>query len=291
MSLEYEQNTHDFEAVASLLDDYVDWFGQIASAVAYPNQTNVEDSVVKPQGFLDWVNKSREEVSVSEDVLENLVDIHADLLANSETVIQIVSGGEKPDHGTFSDFKNLFDAFVSRMRRLEKDSLADGAGLDEKTGLRNQKVLNDDLKKEMERVGRRGSPFSMILTRIDDYFKYDDKDSVIQLVANNIKKCMRTFDDAYYMDKGTFLLSLKQADMIGAQAATTRLQDYIKTDIDNKDETTLSYCMTEPVPGDDVEALVANMMADLDAYEGEEDVVLKFVEVSPLQRYMDSLEE
>lgn len=291
MSLEYEQNNDDFEVVAELLDEYVEWFGQIAMASAYPNDVNLDENIVNPHGFIDWVNKSLEDSSFSSDVLDNLVEIHTDLIANAEIIVQNVIAVNKPDYQDFADFKNIFDAFTGRLRRLEKDSFADGSGIDEVTGLRSQKILEEDLKKEMERVARRGSPFSLILTRIDGFFKFDDKDYVIKVVVRNIKKCMRTFDDAYYMDNGTFLLSLKQADMIGAQAATTRLQNFIKTDEDNnKKNITLSYCMTEPVPGDEIDGLIANMKADLDSYEDEDDVVLKFVEVSPLQRYMDEMD-
>ncbi|MAZ76175.1 MAG: hypothetical protein CMH31_02615 [Micavibrio sp.] len=289
MTLEYEQKTETFSAVATILDDYIQWYMQVSTAVAYPNDASVEDDLSSPNSFLDWVNASMEKGSLLADVLDNLVGLYTDLLASSEILIQTVSDHKKPDYQDYLDFKNLFDAFTGRLRRLERDSAAEGAGMDEKTGLRSQKVMEDDLKKEIERVARQGSPFSLVLTRIDNYLSFEDKDSVIELTVDNIKKCMRTFDDAYYMDDGVFLLSLKQADMIGAQAATTRLQNFIKTDEKNRDEVTLSYCMSEPVSGDEIDELVNNMKADLESYDDEEDVVLKFIESSPLQRYIDEI--
>jgi len=289
MTLEYEQKTETFSAVATILDDYIQWYMQVSTAVAYPNDASVEDDLSSPNSFLDWVNASMEKGSLLADVLDNLVGLYTDLLASSEILIQTVSDHKKPDYQDYLDFKNLFDAFTGRLRRLERDSAAEGAGMDEKTGLRSQKVMEDDLKKEIERVARQGSPFSLVLTRIDNYLSFEDKDSVIELTVDNIKKCMRTFDDAYYMDDGVFLLSLKQADMIGAQAATTRLQNFIKTDEKNRDEVTLSYCMSEPVSGDEIDELVNNMKADLESYDDEEDVVLKFIELSPLQRYIDEI--
>lgn len=289
MTLEYEQKTENFSAVATILDDYIQWYMQVSTAVAYPNDASVEDDLSSPNSFLDWVNASMEKGSLLADVLDNLVGLYTDLLASSEILIQTVSDHKKPDYQDYLDFKNLFDAFTGRLRRLERDSAAEGAGMDEKTGLRSQKVMEDDLKKEIERVARQGSPFSLVLTRIDNYLSFEDKDSVIELTVDNIKKCMRTFDDAYYMDDGVFLLSLKQADMIGAQAATTRLQNFIKTDEKNRDEVTLSYCMSEPVSGDEIDELVNNMKADLESYDDEEDVVLKFIESSPLQRYIDEI--
>ena len=289
MTLEYEQNTETFAEVATILDDYIQWYMQVSTAVAYPSDASVDDDLSSPNSFLDWVNASMEKDTLLAGVLDNLVSVYTDLLASSEILIQTVSDNKKPDYQDYLDFRNLFDAFTGRLRRLERDSAAEGAGMDETTGLRSQKIMEDDLKKEMERVARHGSPFSLVLTRIDNYLGAADKDTLVEVAVANIKKCMRTFDDAYYLDDGVFLLSLKQADMIGAQAATTRLQNYIKTDERNSGNITLSYCMSEPVPGDEVDELVNNMKADLESFDDEDDVVLKFVELSPLQRYLDEI--
>lgn len=292
MSLEYEQGNQNLEAVTGIIDDYNDWFGQVVTAVSYPEENNITDNVHKPVSFISWAQDQRsdEENGFSSDIIENLEEMHIDMMSRGDMIMQITSTGNKPDFADFSDFKNLFDAFTGRLRRLERDSMAEGAGFDEKTGLRNEKVMEEDLNKEMERVARNGSPFSIIYTRIDRFFQFDDKDPVIEIVADNIKKCMRTFDDAYYLGGGDFVLSLKQADMIGAQAATNRLQNFIKTDENNNSNITLSYCMSEPVAGDKVDELIGNMKSDLDAYDGDDDVVLKFVEVSALQRYLDEVE-
>ena len=290
MTLEYDQENQNLEVVAGIVDDYNDWFGLVVTAVSYPEEKNITDNIHKPLSFTSWVEKGKEDGSVAEEIIENLNEMHLDMMSRGELIIEIAASGNRPDYADFTDFKHLFDAFTGRLRRLERDSLAEGAGFDELTGLRNDKVMKDDLEKEMERVARNGSPFSIIYTRIDRFFTHEDKENVIRIVSNNIKKCMRTFDDAYYLGGGNFVISLKQADMIGATSATNRLQNFVKTDEENENNITLSYCMSEPVSGDDVEDLIANMKSDLDSFESDDDVVLKFVEVSPLQRYLDDLQ-
>ncbi|MEM9469831.1 MAG: diguanylate cyclase [Pseudomonadota bacterium] len=290
MSLDYEQHNQSFEAIAGILDEYMEWFGLIALATAYYEEEQEIEFVADPEMLMIWLEKAQEDSVLSLDVIENLKQIHNNMISLSRVLKQSISSGKKPDYTDFTDFKNLFDSLTDRLKRLERDSFSEESGMDELTGLRNDTRMIDDLKKEMERIARRDNPFSIVYVRMDQFAETETNDSDLVIVSNNIKKCMRTFDDAYYLQNGYFLLSLKQSDMIGAQAAISRLQQYLIEDNQNTKNITLSYCVGEPTPGDDVEKLIENMHADLETYHDEKDVVLKFVEVSPLQRYMEEME-
>ena len=56
---------------------------------------------------------------------------------------------------------------------------------------------------------------------------------------------------------------------------------------------TMSFCIAEPVPGDDVNVLIANMRQDLDRYEddGDGNTALEYIELSPLKRFIDSMDD
>jgi hypothetical protein len=109
------------------------------------------------------------------------------------------------------------------------------------------------------------------------------------MIVRNIKKCMRSFDDAYYLGQGEFMLSLKHADKIGAKAAINRLQAFLDGDEENKSKMTMSYCFTEPSVGDDILELTGNMRQDLIDHMNDENVVLQLTEISALERYASQL--
>jgi len=125
------------------------------------------------------------------------------------------------------------------------------------------------------------------MVRIDGFENLAKKE-VLDLVVSTIKTCMRAFDDAYYLNEGHFLLSLKQTDVIGAEAATDRLEIIIAENRKTED-VTLSYCISEPIEGDEVLDLLDSMKKDLERHSDEKNVCLKFFETTPLQQYIENL--
>lgn len=289
MALEYD-DISQFETLAPVLEEYADWFGHIALCVAYHDEEKSFEQIVVPVSFQTWVEEAKNQGVLSLIVIEDIAKTHDDMVSIGTVLLHHLQADKKPDYQDFVEFKNLYSAFLSRIRRVEKDRAMDGSGLDEETGLRNAKTIESDLKKELERLARQGNPFSLVATRIDRYAGQPDQKKALSVSVANIKRCMRSFDDAYYLGNGHFLLSLKQADIIGAQAAVERLQQFLKEDEENVPVMTMSYCMVEPVPGDEVSVLLANMNQDLTDHMNESDVVLKFLEVSALERFVGTIE-
>lgn len=290
MALEYEKNSK-FEALAPVLEEYADWFSRIALCVAYHDKEKEPEKIVTPSSFQDWVKAAGEEGGGTPLVIEDIAKSHDDMVRIGNGLLDILKADKKPPHENFVEFKNLYGAFLVRIRRLEKDSAIDGRGLDEETGLRSAKAIKPDLKKEMERLSRQGNPFSLVVARIDGFAGQPDQKQALSISVNNIKRCMRSFDDAYYFGNGYFLLSLKHADIIGAQAAVSRLQQFLKGDEANMSKMTMSYCMVEPVPEDEVHILLQNMNQDLSDNMNEKDIVLKFLEISALERFVSTIEK
>ncbi len=290
MALEYE-NSSKFEKLAPVLEEYADWFAQVSLCVAYQDEGKESEGVLTPVSFQNWVKDTAEIEKLNSIVIEDISKSHDDLLKIGGGLLDALKSGKKPSYESFVEFKNLYGAFLLRVRRLEKDSAIDGSGLDEETGLRSSKTIESDLKKEMERLSRQGNPFALVTTRIDSFAGQQDQKKALSVAVANIKRCVRSFDDAYYLGNGHFLLSLKHADLIGAQAAVNRLQQFLKGDEKNIPAMTMSYCMAEPVPGDEVSVLLQNMNQDLSDHMNEKDSVLKFLEVSALERFASTMEQ
>lgn len=288
MVLEYDSNT-TFEMLSPVLEDYANWFGDISTFVAYPEKLDANWSVLLPSSFTEWLENLSDDSGISEIVLENVTKLHDDMVRIGSVLVARVKEGGKPSFEDYIEFKNIYTTFLSYLRRLEKDPAIDGRGLDEETGLRNKKVIEADLKKEMERLSRQGNPFSLVVARIDQFSVLPDPKQAVFLSSVNVKRCMRSFDDAYYLGGGMFLLSLKHADFIGAQAAVERLQVYLKEDADNVDNlVTMSYSVTEAVAGDEILDVLKNMQQDLHDNPDETDTILKLLEISPLERFVNS---
>ena len=122
----------------------------------------------------------------------------------------------------------------------------------------------------------------------------DEADGHIKLLSGLIKISIRSFDDAYYLDHGVFALCLKQADITGGFSALERLRkelehQQITVVLPGGQEKSLSMscCIAEPVIGDKVDELMANLSKDLAESDMENtDTVLKYRELSALERYV-----
>lgn len=273
------KNSLIFHAV---LQDYSGWEHQILRATLYPDQkieVRMPDSL---ENLLDEVGKSREfPEETSREILQAQRELHA--LASA-----MLQNGERPDLETFDRFLHSYEEFTTRLDRIDMDGMLEDFGVDPSTGLRSARVMYADLDREMERRARRGQAFALVLTQID---KPDHKAVAAQLkiLAKALRRCLRSFDDAYLSGTHEVLISLKQTDTHGALRFVERLKEAL---LREQADFTLTSCVAEPTPGDDLRALVANIRADLQgvAKQGAGETV-EHEEMSPLQRYIKSLSE
>lgn len=288
MAIDYKTPVN-FDQIGSIIEDYTAWFIRINAALLYPKEEK-PDILDVPSSFANWVEDDAVKNSLNAALLQNIEQLHGEMLTVAARIFQHIQSKTKPVHSDYVEFKNLYEGFLGRLRRLEKDNAQEGSGVDDITGLRHFSAIKNDTKKELERVARQGNPFSLVMARIDRFAGQPDQDKAVGMSVATIRECMRPFDDAYYIGNGLFLISLKQADIIGAEAAVGRLQQSLSQDEDNTGKMTMSYCMIEPTPGDEVETVLQNMQQDLSDHINDEDAVLKFIEISPLERFVQSQE-
>lgn len=278
--------------ISSVLEEYCAWFSSIMRKSFYPEESSdlVLDS---PDAFITWLDEVTE-IGVHETLIETCRRLSEEFFEAAEKLVKAGSSGEqKPGLELLDEFINLYEAFIFSIHRLEKDSLLAGSGLDTVTGLRDQEAMMRDLSQEMERKARRGKSFGVVFARIDGYKELEDKENdefiegVLKKVAEIVRKCVRTYDDAYFVGGGEFVMLLKHTDITGAMAAVDRLRRMLREDHGHH---SLSYVSAEPEEGDDVENLVNYLREDINRYISEKDVSLQYYEVSPLKRYMQSVD-
>lgn len=294
-------NQHfNLKALSSILDEYASWYGDLLACVFYSSEKSSDGLEKVHLIFSEWLNETRNLETLENEYLDRIERIHADLVSVSQSILDnLQSKSLKPDFDTFEKFSGLFEEFLNNMRRLEKDSVLEDSGIDVLTGLRSKNTLHTDLAREMERLARRGRPFCLALARIDyydDIVKEHGRDVARQstkAVSQLIKKSMRSFDDGYRLGNGEFVLSLKQADMLGGVAALERLKKLLEGDQvsinlnGNNQLLTMSCCIAEPVPEDNVDDLITNLRDDLNSAEkSDAGSVLEYHEMSDLERYL-----
>ncbi|MDB5491865.1 MAG: hypothetical protein JWO78_1714 [Micavibrio sp.] len=297
MPLTYEQDSQ-LNALSPVLDEHAEWFSRVIRHVFYPEKKMENDLLAIPDSFENWANVVSQIEGIQKESLDRVRRVHADMHEAAQNLIENPAhDAEKPAVKKFDTFVTFYDEFVSNIRRLERDAAVSDSGLDPLTALRTRHVMAKDLEREMERRARRGRPFCLALAKIDHYdeirgLPQEVHDKAMQDVSEIIRLTIRSFDDAYRLPDGEFIMCLKQTEMSGGAAGLNRLRKLLEerapSYMINGEEKriSLSACVAEPQPGDTIDVLIENMRGDMNRYSGEEETVLEYFEQSPLQRFV-----
>lgn len=301
MSLPYPQDSQ-LKMLTPVLDEHSEWFGNVIIEIFYPEKGQSLEILAIPASFGVWAREVESANTVEKTVLDDIRAMHSELSQMAAYLIKEGSVSKvKPEIAQFDSFVTLYEEFVAHIRRIERDMAVSESGIDLLTGLRNNHVMKQDIERELERRSRRGRPFCLALARIDHYeelkakLPQDQYEAINIAVANIIKQCARSFDDAYRLHNGEFLLSLKMTELSGGSAALGRLRRLLEENaplytLNGKESRlTMSSCVAEPQPGDEVEKLIENMRVDLNRYGGDAETSLEYFELSPLQRFVSDL--
>lgn len=293
MALEYKPSV-GLEAIMPVLDEYVIWYGRLVKSYF----EGVPSKYPPPMVFSEWLLKAGAEKNISSHMAERVKRIHEGMIEAANIFTAKYVTGQGSPLKEYDELNRHYEEFIQVMRRLELDHALENSGFDEKTGLRSLKVMADDIGREMERRARQGNPFSLALVKINNFKKnWRDQEELcrdmVRRISDQIKLCLRSFDDAYYLGGEYFLLSLKHADILGAQAAVSRLNQgvtaaHIPAAGDPLEEVSVSTIVYEPAQGDVLQDLLANMKRDLQGIEAK-GTVLQYNDISPLQRYIHSI--
>lgn len=300
MPLTYDQDSR-LKALSPVLDEHAEWFNRVLRQIIYPEKKLERDLLEIPDSFENWAVAVQHDEGIDPQALKRMRRVHSDMHQAANELLQYsITTAEKPDVKRFDNFVILYDEFVSHIRRLERDVAMTDRGIDPLTGLRSRQVMTKDLEREMERRARRGRPFCLALAKIDHYedlrkLPTELHDKAMVDLSDIIKLCIRSFDDAYRLSDGEFLMCLKQTELSGGSSGLNRLRKLLEERapyyVLNGQEIRLSMsaCVAEPQPGDTLDELIHNMRNDLSKYGSEAETVLEYFELSPLQRFVSDL--
>jgi diguanylate cyclase (GGDEF)-like protein len=122
-------------------------------------------------------------------------------------------------------------AFVLlRARRQELARLSQIAVTDPLTGLRNHRAFQEDLARELQRVGRSGVPLALVMLDLDGLKAINDKlghqvgDERIQGLADAIRESRRATDIGYRVGGDEFAVILPGSRALGALEFAERVR-------------------------------------------------------------------
>ncbi|MCC6597309.1 MAG: diguanylate cyclase [Alphaproteobacteria bacterium] len=296
---------HDYDlyeelgSLNTLLGAYHDWFFNVLNCALYAKDNAGPAISPIPGLFVETLGSMIVETDgeVQEvDIVRKLEAQHHELEACAKDIYN--TGTLNP--AKFDEFTNLFKTFISGIQKSCQNLILEEWGLDVLTGLKNSRIMVQELSQEMERLSRHGLSFSLVLARIDDFQELKktlgqaEADRYLKMIASFIRRSLRSFDTAYRFDGHHFVMALKQADLLGGKKAIERLGDQleksgIKYEVaGEKRMLTMSCCVSEPLPDDKILKLLEDLGKDLDTQAKEFGVVLTYHEVSPLQRFIQT---
>lgn len=300
MSLSYEIDKR-LKALAPVLDEHAAWHAGVVRFIFYPESYDTNDCLTMPSSFMAWVDSERGGEFIEPYVLDDLCNIQTELQRAVFRVAEIAMSGEggRPAVDIFDTMNTLYDLFMIRLRQVEVDCVETNTGIDPLTGLRHRRAMDKDLANEMERRERQGRPFALALAQIDNFEELHEKlpeESLKKILKDSsslIKKCVRSFDDAYRSGEGEFIMLLKHSDLRGGSAAIDRLRALLQEEpigVLSPDgalmQMTMSYCVAEPMLGESMTTLLTNMRSDLQKYDDTAGAALEYTEKSALQRFV-----
>lgn len=292
MPLEYDHKDR-LKAVQPILDDAMIWYANFALYVSF----EAEPVPPKIQSFQYWMR----EVSEDPDYVDfNLAELEEQYQKMMELAQAFTSGFVTDRETQFRRITQEHKQLCAVLRRAELHALNCDLGLDEVSGLRNKNRLVKDYEREMQRVSRDGQRFSVLLLK-QDFFETVRQEqgelfvrSAIQKVSAILREALRSYDDAYYMNNGEFLVIVRQADVPGSLSVSGRVQEVIKDNdviVNEAGEEivlSLSHMVSEPLPGDDLETLLSNMRTQLAENKDEAGSVHEYRDISPLEMYVQN---
>ncbi|MBI1327817.1 MAG: diguanylate cyclase [Alphaproteobacteria bacterium] len=177
-------------------------------------------------------------------------------------------------------------------------------GIDEQTGLRHHSKLMEMLENELERRSRHNVPFAFVMARVNGLIcngqtlSAETRLSIRQRVAGAFKKALRPYDFGVQGYGLNFYAILSHSSQDGGTRFMHRVKETLKAEpfkfaYQQKTlELSLSYVVSEPYPGDELDKIMAYMEKDLSEVlkrvgEGE----VRFHEMSDLRRYIEAIEK
>lgn len=180
--------------------------------------------------FGAWYELHKESNLIDQPAFHNVAEVHAEMheLAQS-MVVKAMDGGRITafEHDVLTDCVNEFNGQARRLAKAFGKVMSD---LDPLTGIPNRQQMLGELKLEMSRYTRSGTPFSVAIADLDHFKRINDGhghhigDDVLRASVNRFISGLRPYDTIYRYGGEEFLISLPNTDLRTALGILQRLR-------------------------------------------------------------------
>lgn len=287
--------------IVSEIETLLDWRVTIMRQCFFPGSAVKPPDPHAPSALLMWCKREAERNAIDHKVAEHLSRVHEDLCTGARAMLDYCAAGTAPTLALYDAFENGFESFVTQIRRLQADVSDSVVAVDPITGLRTVAGMRNDIKREQDRFDRKGTSFSIANCEIDNLqelqAKYDRRgqDVIYANVAQLIARTVRSFDDAYYLGKGEYLIALKHVEFMDACSVMDRLRNEIENTpvlmpSGEKLRLTCSFGIAEAMQRESADLSIENAKSALRmAREDGGNRVKEFRERSALENYARDL--
>jgi len=279
------------------IEAHMEWFGHVMRVAFFPADTVAENFEI-PTALVGWCIDAASKGDMDENAAAQLHRLHDELADESAKCIRLAREGTQMTLEVYNQVEHRLIAYIQQVRRLSEELAGSSMGLDPATGLRSVAGMKNEVARELDRRDRKGDPFCVCNLEIDavpalmQQHGRRTMDEIYAHIGGMLMKSIRSFDDAYHLGRGEFVLSLKHIDILDACSVMDRIRDniskapvYLDGSFDPS-YVTASFGVAEPVPGDKIDDIFNNAKRALKEAQREGgNRVMNWKEKSALQQY------
>lgn len=226
--------TLSFDAVIGDLHSLAVWRYHLLRFCLYGGQPGS----VTPQPASTTLRWSQEQAT------KGIVDIHdaekisaayKDMVSVAQFMLQQAEARQPLSVQNLDMFESRYIVFTGEIMAFERKQVAGPTGTEALMNLRPMREMRNDLKREQDRFDRKGAPFSLAAIEVDrlrdlaGMYTPEQLEMIFVHIGVMIAGLIRSFDDAYYLGNGAYLIALKQIEFIDACSVMDRLRSQIES--------------------------------------------------------------
>lgn len=219
------------------IDDRLARFHRSAVAKVRPDDDLLGFGGHGASEFGTWYEQRRETPPLDQPAFETLVALHEALLNHLALLAERAWKTEKVPVEEYDALLEKVSAFRDQAQRLAKAFQAAISDIDPLTGAQTRQVMQRDLKREVVRVKRSGTPACIALADIDHFKSINDRhghgvgDQVLAAVSSSLIDNLRPYDSVYRYGGEEFLICLPDTGPEEARRVLERVRARIAKEV------------------------------------------------------------
>lgn len=277
------------------MQKHLAWFTNVIRVSFFYAGQTVEVDLKPPSALLDYLKTNSDfQGVIRPETLTRLESLHQNLATIAEECIQRSRSSQPITLDLYEKFNQSMDDYAQQLRQVDDEISSVGVSIDPVTGLRTLSGIHDDLKREMDLRDRKNTPFCVCNLSLDpasyneNAFERQILEQLYTQMAEAMSGMLRSFDDAYHVGQGEFILCLKHVDILDSCGVMERLLEkiaklQIPADAGQVLQATASCGVVEPIPGNEIDVILQHAKETrLDAQKEGGNMVFEYSEKSAL---------